>query len=152
MTTVAPSRQHVDETGRTAPYVDGDTPGDPFEDEWEEVSLEGGEQINWDETPNVEGVFKGSRQVDHEGETLTMLVFDDKTQGRCFCWAGPKLLEAFTNVVPGSEIRCQYTGNKDVGRPSPMRMFKVQVRKGSGGVMATERTPRYEPKPGEEPF
>ena len=123
------------------------------DDEWEDVSLEGGDQIKWDDTPSIEGVFKGSRDVvSNDGEIILMLIFEDRELGRCFAWAGPKLKEAFANVAPGSYVRVAMTGEKNVGKPSPMKMFKVMVHKGGVDPTLPPRGPGSYTTPDGETF
>jgi len=108
------------------------TEPDDTEEGWQEVTLEGGDKIDWSKTPEIEGTFLAKRIVDTDEDQLLMLIFDEKKAGRVFTWAGPKLREAFTDILPGSRVRVSYVGDKEVNRPSPMRMFKVMVRVGPG--------------------
>jgi hypothetical protein len=102
---------------------------DGTEDQWEEKSIDSGEKIEWEKGKPLIGAFIAKREVtSDDGELLTMLVFADRTAGRVFTWAGPKLKEAFEHVTPGSYVRVEWIDDKDVGRPSPMKMFSVKVR------------------------
>jgi hypothetical protein len=140
-------------TEEAEPY-NPDDPTDPFADEWEEKSLDGGEKIEWERGVPIEGAFIAKRYVTMDGEKdpTLQLIFEVKGLGRMFTWAGPKLSEAFEHVTEGSYVRVTWTDDKNVGRPSPMKVFSVQVRKSP--ATSAERNPKGPGTAGttEEPF
>jgi hypothetical protein len=104
----------------------------PGDSEWEDFTSDDGENIEWAKVTDFQGMFRAleERSVEKGNDTAWRLIFDGADGKRCSGWAGYSLLASFRNIAPDSWVRITPAGEKHVGQPSPMRLWRVQVRKG----------------------
>lgn len=114
------------------------------DNEWETVDLGTRVQVTFDTIGDeFTGKYTGTEQITNpkDGEAWTSYLYegigvkadgvtDDAVKGLpCGIAAGWSLQQALNKRTPGEIHRIKYTRNTDTGQVSPMKEFRVDIRK-----------------------
>jgi hypothetical protein len=97
--------------------------------QWDEIELPDIVK-DWEVGDSQEGYYDGQQVIPgSDGKDFTVLLFrrEDGTTWSTALSAGLKPL--MRDVQIGAYTRLTMTGERDTGKPAPMKEFKVQVRK-----------------------
>ena len=100
-------------------------------------------------------VFRIEKRTGQHGTFPVLTLTVDKAGNQKELWAGATdLKRQLADLAPqeGDVVRAEFVGEKHTGQPQPMKLFKVDVTRGTASppVAAPEPPPAYED--GQEPF
>jgi hypothetical protein len=75
------------------------------------------------------GIFRGTRVQNTEDGGYTQLRFTNASGKAFFTNANHSMLKGMETVKPGKMVRLVYVSDKDVGQKSPLRIFRVDVKR-----------------------
>lgn len=100
--------------------------------EWETVVEESGKNIEFSEVGSqFIGTYIGTAHIvpPNGGDEFDQQRFRDGAGTLYSVNGGFKLREGLKDVPEGATVRITYMGEVDTGQPSPMRDYRVEVRK-----------------------
>lgn len=101
-------------------------------EQWDTVQEESATRVVFDEYgDSIKGTFIGPEEIaPQNGEPFTLLLLRGDDDVVYALNSSYKLDQAFGKVNPGDYVRVTYVKEIDTGEASPMKDFKVEVRKG----------------------
>lgn len=75
------------------------------------------------------GRYLGTRNLSNSDGGYTQIRFQGEDGAHYFTNANYSLQKSFTDMRPGTTCRVTFVSEKDTGQRSPMRVFRVDVRR-----------------------
>lgn len=105
--------------------------------QWDRVQFDLGEKIDFRETPIFMGLYRGVTQT--EGEDMQgnrgpvdAYLFTDTSGEERFCFASAMLAKALSDIPPGTQMRIEWLGKKDIkDGAQTVNRYKVWTKKAS---------------------
>jgi hypothetical protein len=95
---------------------------------WETQVEEIGSKVEFENPGDtLRGIYLGAREVDHEGDTFTVLSFRGPDGVLYETNAGWKLREGFADIAPGTKCQLIFTKWVQTGQPSPLKDYRIDV-------------------------
>jgi hypothetical protein len=120
---------------------DSTNPNPQAQVEWTTVAEDAGDEEKFSfDIPgdNLIGIYLGHRNQSNDNGNYVQLRVQGTDDVIYFVNANYSLQTAMRSVRPGTLVRITYTGDKDTGQPSPMRLFKVESGRARRAPAATK--------------
>jgi hypothetical protein len=109
-----------------------DSTEDPWEatgEGWEKAETSIGSPIDWQETPELKGIFiESGVTASSDGEEFPILAFIDSAGLRVFAWESPDLRHAFKTIPKGAQVLVTHLGKEDIGKGRSVNRFDVRFK------------------------